>query len=376
MATTISPANAQKVWVFAQNPDGTLSPATIGGGGGSGTVTSIATTSPITGGPITTTGTIGCATCTTNAAALTSGNIVNGAGGQATVDSGIASANLITSAAVITNNVIPKGNGARGLVNSSITDNGTTVSTAELVNFSGVGAASTSPFLLNGTIFTGGSATTTFPYAYLNFGVAPTTFSTAGTTFAINAPSGFTGNLIDGYINGASRVFRLTSAGMGQFASTVSAQNSTYGNTITTYNNVATTGNGVPAIYGSAVLSGQTAAKTTTTLFTPSFSGIVRVLVYLKVTTAASVSSTLGGATGVTITYTDATDSVAQSVKVLGQTEAGVAGINNAGNATTSVFIGSIVFNAKAAVAVQYAIDYLSSGTAMAYEAQLRLESL
>ncbi|MDR3487104.1 MAG: hypothetical protein P4M05_19630, partial [Bradyrhizobium sp.] len=30
---------------------------------GSGTVTSIATTSPITGGPITTTGTIGCATC-------------------------------------------------------------------------------------------------------------------------------------------------------------------------------------------------------------------------------------------------------------------------------------------------------------------------
>lgn len=84
MATTISPANAQKVWVFAANPDGTLSPATIGGGGGSGTVTSIATTSPITGGPITTTGTIGCATCTTNAAALTANALVIGGGGQAT----------------------------------------------------------------------------------------------------------------------------------------------------------------------------------------------------------------------------------------------------------------------------------------------------
>ncbi len=35
----------------------------FGGGGGSGTVTSIATTSPITGGTITTTGTIACATC-------------------------------------------------------------------------------------------------------------------------------------------------------------------------------------------------------------------------------------------------------------------------------------------------------------------------
>lgn len=38
-------------------------PCNPSGGGGSGTVTSIATTGPITGGPITTTGTIGCATC-------------------------------------------------------------------------------------------------------------------------------------------------------------------------------------------------------------------------------------------------------------------------------------------------------------------------
>lgn len=42
--------------------DGTWT-AIAGGGGGSGTVTNIATTSPITGGPITTTGTIACATC-------------------------------------------------------------------------------------------------------------------------------------------------------------------------------------------------------------------------------------------------------------------------------------------------------------------------
>jgi len=53
-------------------------------GGGSGTVTSIATTSPITGGTITTTGTIGCATCVTSAAALTSNLPVIGGGGQAT----------------------------------------------------------------------------------------------------------------------------------------------------------------------------------------------------------------------------------------------------------------------------------------------------
>lgn len=58
--------------------------AGTGGGGGSGTVTSIATTSPITGGTITSTGTIACATCTTSAAALTSTALMTGAGSQAT----------------------------------------------------------------------------------------------------------------------------------------------------------------------------------------------------------------------------------------------------------------------------------------------------
>lgn len=50
-----------------------------GSGGGSGSVTSIATTSPITGGTITSTGTIGCATCTTSSASLTNNAFVTGA---------------------------------------------------------------------------------------------------------------------------------------------------------------------------------------------------------------------------------------------------------------------------------------------------------
>jgi len=57
---------------------------TVAGGGGSGTVTSISTTSPITGGVITTTGTIACATCVTSAASLTLNQLVFGAGSQAT----------------------------------------------------------------------------------------------------------------------------------------------------------------------------------------------------------------------------------------------------------------------------------------------------
>ncbi len=52
-------------------------------GGGMGTVTSVATTSPIGGGTITGAGTITCTTCTTNAAALTADLPVIGAGSQA-----------------------------------------------------------------------------------------------------------------------------------------------------------------------------------------------------------------------------------------------------------------------------------------------------
>lgn len=51
---------------------------------GGGTVTSIATTAPLGGGTITTTGTLTCTTCVTSAAALTNHGVVLGAGGQAT----------------------------------------------------------------------------------------------------------------------------------------------------------------------------------------------------------------------------------------------------------------------------------------------------
>ena len=50
---------------------------------GTGTVTSLATSSPITGGTITTSGTIACPTCVTSAAALTNNQLVFGAGSQA-----------------------------------------------------------------------------------------------------------------------------------------------------------------------------------------------------------------------------------------------------------------------------------------------------
>ena len=64
---------------------------------GGGSVTSVATTAPITGGTITATGTIACATCVTSAAALTANRVVLGGGSQATT---VAAADTTTTHAL------------------------------------------------------------------------------------------------------------------------------------------------------------------------------------------------------------------------------------------------------------------------------------
>lgn len=117
----------------------------------------------------------------------------------------------------------------------------------------------------------------------------------------------------------------------------------------------------------------QAAALGSTLLYTvpATQGGLYVVRFFLKVTRAATTSSTLGV---LTITFTDATDSVAQSVVVLGATQAGVAGTSNAGNSTVSVFQGQVTINAKAGTAINYTIGYTSAGaTTMQYEAHLNI---
>ena len=84
-----------------------------------GTVTSVATTSPITGGTFTTSGTIACATCVTSAAALTNEHVMLGGGLQASstdsaLDDGATTANTLTYT------------GTGGIVSPVYTANGTT----------------------------------------------------------------------------------------------------------------------------------------------------------------------------------------------------------------------------------------------------------
>jgi hypothetical protein len=74
------------------------------------------------------------------------------------------------------------------------------------------GAASTPALLGSGTIFTGGTATTTKPYWLIEpTGTTSTGWSTSGTLLGINGPSGFGGMLFEAQQNGSSR-FQVSSS--------------------------------------------------------------------------------------------------------------------------------------------------------------------
>jgi hypothetical protein len=121
-------------------------------------------------------------------------------------------------------------------------------------------------------------------------------------------------------------------------------------------------------------LTGQTAAVSATNLVASPATARYRIGAYLKVTTAGSVSSTLGG---VTITYADGTDGVPQSVVMQMQTEAGASATTNTGNATTSVLAGELLIYAQTGTAIQYAIAYTANAAAsMHYEAHLSAEQI
>lgn len=144
---------------------------------------------------------------------------------------------------------------------------------------------------------------------------------------------------------------------------------------ITKYNNIATVSGGVPAMYGTADITGQTAAKADTTLYTPAATGMFRISVALKVTTAATTSSTLGP---VTIKYTSGDGSVAQTITMALTTAAGaVATTSTTNSTTTSTLSGVLVIHALTSVAITYAVGYASSGaTAMQYSAHLKCEAM
>lgn len=174
--------------------------------------------------------------------------------------------------------------------------------------------------------------------------------------------------------NGTTGTGAVALADSPVFTTKITTANEDLTGKVTKYNNIATVDNGIPSELGHADLTAQTAAKSATTLVTPAATGRFRISAYLKVTTPDGVSSTLGA---VTITFTDGTDSVAQSMVMQMANQAGAAVTTNTGDSTTSTLTGTMFVYAKTGVAIQYAIAYTSNTPGnMAYAARLTCEAM
>lgn len=168
--------------------------------------------------------------------AALSGDVVKAAGSASTTVGAINGMALPTTAGIVATNssgqiVIATATQARALVCSGTAaanyycDGSTgawtaipwTIATnANVALYSTAASTASAPAMLaTGTLYTGGTGTTTTPHWYINQGAtAPITWSVNGTHIGINAPSGFSGNFLDFRVNGGAFMFGVSSAGI------------------------------------------------------------------------------------------------------------------------------------------------------------------
>lgn len=171
-------------------------------------------------------------------------------------------------------------------------------------------------------------------------------------------------NVVETALKGAANLLLDLQAGTTGGTSKFAINNSGIS---TKYAGNTTVSNGIASELALSDLTAQTAAIVATTLLSAPVTGMYRVCWSANITTAASVSSTLGGTNGFQVIYTSPTDSVVKT------TVSGLS-VTSAANTTATAVGGDIVIYAKTGTNIQFKYDYTSSGTAMAFELHIRLE--
>ena len=147
-----------------------------------------------------------------------------------------------------------------------------------------------------------------------------------------------------------------------------------FGGKFSAYDGVSTVGAGIPSLVATVSLTGQTAAIGATTIYAvpAAGAGMYRISWIAGVTTAASTSSTLGGAIGLQARFTDVDDSVVKTTTAI-NANAMISSANSTGTACSA----TINANCKASTNLQYLFGYTSSGaTPMAYNLHINVEYL
>jgi hypothetical protein len=191
---------------------------------------------------------------------------------------------------------------------------------------------------------------------------ASPTFTGTVTTAAIIC-SGITNSGTDqaatvtstGALNAGTNKFIVSSAGL-----------------CTEYNGISTVSNGLSSVVATVDLTAQVAAKTITTVYTPTATGLYKFSLHIQWTTA-----TTSGVVGpVTITYTDGDNSVAQSVVMAMQSTTGTTVTATTLFTTVSQINGELTIYAKTGIAIQYAIAQSGTIGSGQWAAHGKLEAL
>lgn len=145
----------------------------------------------------------------------------------------------------------------------------------------------------------------------------------------------------------------------------------TFLKTVSSYNGLTLQGSGFPAIVNVDTRTAQGAALSAQAIYSPpGIDGFVEISYSAAVTRVATVSSTLGGATGFQVRYTDPVDGV---VKTTNPTTPNI----SAGNTTATTISGVIAVPCVAGSTVFYLMGYTSAGaTTMQYDLNVWVKQL